>query len=81
MVTQNNSGYAIKVGNNSTDAISARIRHTSAKLIPAGGRGVCHALWHRGRCIVSGDNCVEGSPEAIESTYMGQTICGCRCVD
>ena len=59
------------------DRLSA-MRRDAMTIVPS--NGVCYAIWSDGRCIVSGNNCYEGSPEAIESTYMGQTICGCRCV-
>lgn len=59
--------------------ISTVARGVRSRLISAGS-GVCYAILNEdGECVVSGNNCVEGSPEAIKFEYMGQTICGCRC--
>lgn len=44
------------------------------------GKGICSALLDlNNQCTLLSNNCVEGSPEVIESTYMGMKICNCSC--
>lgn len=64
---------------NRLEVHTARARN-HAMIAPA--NGVCYATRSpkTGECIYSGGVCVEGSPEVYETTYMGQKICGCRCV-
>ncbi len=52
----------------------------SLMILPAAGKGTCYCIWSdkHEECIVSGNNCHEGSPKCIE---LGSGGCNCVCDD
>jgi len=60
----------------STKHFNLSVNIPPPRVIPAAG-GTCYCIRNdKGDCIVSGNNCHDGSPECID--YRGMCNCACR---